>query len=394
MKQTSKRQAWPASRTGFVILIFLWLVHLPAFADHVHHLWYNNTFWQDQDLTALTNGGIATSSGAIAAFYTTPNHQFHVYYVDSNSQHVHQLFHSTHWSDEDLTAFTGGPTAYAYGITGFAIGNLQYVFYVGTDLHVHQLSYNNVNWTDQDLTSLVGGNSASPAPLVAFATKPNNQFHVYYQDVSTLHEYQLYFNGSSWSYQDLSALVGGPYCYTQWIAGLAVGNQQHLFCAGFFFSNRLDLLHIYYTSAWQVEDVSLLAAGYGSPTPMYLNGGIAAFKNPAFPSLEVYSVTNDTHFNRYVHDSGSPWADWDLTNLYGAPTDAHFGGTVAFATTGNNQFHIYYAPSTEVYQVYFNGTSWSVEDLTGGRGQADPNSGMAGFALGNLQHVFYMSPRN
>lgn len=34
--------------------MFLLLSQL-AFADHVHHLWYNNSEWQDQDLTILTN---------------------------------------------------------------------------------------------------------------------------------------------------------------------------------------------------------------------------------------------------------------------------------------------------------------------------------------------------
>jgi len=88
------------------------------------------------------------------------------------------------------------------------------------------------------------------------------------------------------------------------------------------------------------------------------------------------------------------WVDWDATTTWGAPSDAHYGGIVAFVTTPNNQQHIYYAPSTDVYQFYFNGTAWTVENLTGGSGQADDNSGMAGFALGNAQHVFYMSYGN
>src|SRR5215831_8144283 len=146
-------------------LMLLLLTYLPAHADHVHHLWYNNSNWQDVDLTALTGGGIATPFGAIAAFRTTPNNQLHVYYVDSNAQHVHQLYYNgSSWIDNDLTSFTGGPQAYAYGISGFAIGNLQYVFYTGFDNHVHEIYYNNSIWQDQDLTALVGGNTASPAP--------------------------------------------------------------------------------------------------------------------------------------------------------------------------------------------------------------------------------------
>lgn len=378
-----------------VCLILLVVSHVPAHADHIHHLWYNNSQWQDKDLTVLTGGGVATPYGAIAAFDTTPNKQLHVYYVDINAQHVHQLYYNgKSWSDADLTSLTGGPTANPYGITGFAIGNLQYVFYVGSsDSHVHELSYNNANWSDQDLTSLVGGNLASAAPLVAFPTKPNNQFHVYYQDANNFHEYQLYFNGTFWTYQDLTSAIGGAYCYGQWIAGFAVGNQQHLFCPGYGpKGGNLDMLHIHYSSGWVYEDVTLQAGG--PQTPMYLGTGVAAFKNPGFPSLEAYAFTDDTHLNRYVHDSGSGWADWDQTDLYGAPTDAQYGGMVGFATKPNNQFHIYYAPSSEVYQLYYNGTAWSVEDLTGGSGQADPNSGMAGFPIGNLQHIFYMSNGN
>jgi Fungal fucose-specific lectin len=383
----------PTLRALLTCLIFLLLSHLPAYADHIHHLRYNNSTWHDQDLTLLTGGGIATPFGAIAAFYTTPNRQLHVYFVDSNVQHVHQLYNNgTSWSDSDLTASTGGPTASAYGITGFSIGNLQYVFYQGSDSHVHELNYNNVNWTDQDLTALVGRTLAGGGPILAFATKPNNQFHVYYQDSSSLHLHQLYFNGTSWSDSDLTSIIGGAYCYTSWIAGFAVGNLQHVFCPGFGkYSNNLDMLHIYYNnSTWVYEDVTFQAGG--SQTPMNLGSGVAAFKVPNANQFEVFGITDDTHFNRYYHVvKPAQWIDQDLTNNIGAPSDGQFGGIVAFPTTPNNQYHMYYAPSTEVYQIYYNGLAWSIEDLTGGAGQADDNSGMAGFSIGNLQHVFYMS---
>jgi len=379
-------------------LMCILLSHLPARADHIHHILYtSSTSWVDSDLTKATHGGVATPYGAIAAFNTTPNNQLHVYYVDSSAQHVHQLYHSTTWSDADLTSFTGGPTAYPYGISGFSIGNLQYVFYVGTDQHVHELNYNNSSWSDQDLTALVGGNSASPAPLVAFATKPNNQFHVYYQDSGTAHEYQLYFNGTSWSYQDLTAIVGtgSAVCYTQWIAGFAIGNQQHLFCPGYLTSSsNLDMLHFSYINNWSVEDVTLAS---GPPeTPMYLGSGVAGYKVPGFLEYEVFAVTDDTHLNRYIGDyHAHTWIDWDATTSWGAPTDAQFGGIVAFMPPGTTgQRYIYYAPSTEVYQFAFTGTAWTVTDLTKGLGQADPNSGLAGFPLGTHQHIFYMSSGN
>lgn len=375
-------------------LLFLLVANL-AYADHVHHLYYNNIQWVDTDLTTATNGGLATSFGAITAFYTTPNKQLHVYYIDSSAQHVHQLYYNgTTWSDSDLTIAGNGPIANPYGISGFSIGNYQYVFYVGyADNHVHQLTYVN-NWVDQDITGSIGGNLAGFGNIVAFATKPNNQFHVYYQDLSTFHEYQLYYNGSSWTYQDLTAITGAS-CYSGWTVGFAQGNLQHLFCTGFgTVTGNLDLFHIYYNNfTWLYEDVTFTAGG--SETPMYLGSGLAAFQVPGVNQFEVYGVTNDTHFNQYTHlVKPAQWIDKDLTAGIGAPTDNQFGGMTAFATTPNKQYHIYYAPSAEVYQIYYNGTTWSIEDLTGGVGQANPNSGMAGFAIGNLQHVFYQTNQN
>jgi hypothetical protein len=372
--------------------MFLLVSHLPARADHVHHLWYNNSDWQDQDLTALTGGGIATSYGAITAFDTTPNHQLHVYYVDNTYQHVHQLyFNNTSWSDQDLTADTGGPTASPYGITGFAIGNLQHVFYEGSDNHVHQLYYNNADWTDQDLTALAGGPNAAQGPILAFATNPNHQFHVYYQQSNNDLD-QLYFNGTSWSDTDLTSWTGAT-CYTSWLAGFAVGNLQHIFCPGVYGGEEyLHMLHIYYNnSTWVFEDVTNEASG----SPLNLGGAVAAFNVPGTSKLEVYGVTGtDAHVHQYTL-SKKKWTDLDLTTAIGAPTDGYYGGAVAFATTPNKQFHAYYQPSSEVYQLYFNGSSWAYEDLTGGAGQADYyGSGVAGFAIGNLQHVFYLTPGN
>jgi len=374
------------------LALSLALLAAPAFCQvgHVHELYYNNAGWVDTDLTAAAGGPTATFYGAITAFPTTPNDQLHVYYVDANSQHVHQLYYNgTSWSDNDLTGFTGGPTASAYGISGFAIGNLQYVFYQGSDSHVHEINYNNADWTDYDLTALGGGTLAAGGPVLAFATKPNNEPHVYYQASSNLDLHQLYFNGRSWSDADLTA-INGAYCYTSWIAGFAVKNEQHVFCPGYgTYSNNLDMLHIYYNnSSWVYEDITYRAGGF--ETPINLGSGVAAFHVPGVNQFEVYGVTDDTHVHQFTHLKGK-WTDEDLTASIGAPGDGAYGGIVAFPTTPNNQFHAYYQPGSDVDQLYFNGKSWSWEDLNGGAGQANNNTGMAGFAIGNLQHVYYVA---
>lgn len=358
-----------------------------AFADHVHHLWYNNSNWQDQDLTVLTHGAIGNSEDGITAFYTTPNQQFHVFFVDTNS-HVNQLYYNgTSWSDQDLTALTGGPGAYAAGISGFAIGNLQYVFYLGIDQHIHELSYNNSNWSDQDITLLGNGVLGNPV-LVAFPTKPNNQFHVYYQDSNAHDLHQLYFNGSAWSDSDLTSITGAYCPGGSWIAGLATGNLQHIFCDGYGkFSNNLDLLHIYYNNfTWVYEDITYRVEGMPADPDSDIAGFVVGKQG------EVYGITQDNHVHQYNYVN-TGWFDLDLTLFAGAPKQG-YGGITAFPTTPNNQFHIYYAPNNDVYQIYFNGTNWSVENLTGGAGQADMYAGIAGFAIGNLQHVFYFDTQD
>jgi hypothetical protein len=70
------------------------------------------------------------------------------------------------------------------------------------------------NWVDTDLTELTGGKPlAGPASsgkhLVALLTTPNNQRHVYFAAKSGDLE-QLYFNGSSWSKQNLTANDSRP----------------------------------------------------------------------------------------------------------------------------------------------------------------------------------------
>src|SRR5580658_10061926 len=95
------------------------------------------------------------------------------------------------------------------------------------------------NWVDTDLTELTGGKPlAGPASsgkhLVALLTTPNNQRHVYFAAKSGDLE-QLYFNGSSWSKQNLTATTHGPGVDTGnfdfWMAACVVSNDQYVFFA-------------------------------------------------------------------------------------------------------------------------------------------------------------------
>jgi hypothetical protein len=396
MQTTRQRNCFRSSATsaGFLCSLVLVLIAAPAFGQgHLHEVYYNGDSWINVDLTSATNGPPATYQGGIAAFYTVdkPSDQFHVYYVDDTASHVHQsYFKDGTWVDQDLTASSGGPTASPYAVSGFAVGNLQHVFYVGSDGDVHELYYNNHDWTDSDISYLAGAPEAYIQGLLALVTKPNNQFHVFYQTAGNSALQQLYFNGSSWVNENISSYVGGANCQTDWFAGFVVKNEQHIFCPGNgSFSSNLDMLHIYYNNAsWVYEDVSYLT-GLGTPMAIF-NVPVAAFTVKS--DFEVYGLTDDYHVHQFT-DTKKGWTDLDLSASDSAP-EVKTGGAVAFATTTpNDQFHFYYQPPpyAQIEQLYFNGTDWQAEALAQGTGNVSGDGGMAGFAIGNLQYVFYIS---
>jgi hypothetical protein len=381
-----------ATVAGCLLLLVL---SSAAFADHIHHLWYNNSTWQNVDLTELV--GSPVTQGYLTAFATTPNNQFHIFYPgDINCDNdyscdLHQLYYNGKtWADQDLTSnlHLSVKVALLTPLSGFSIGNQQYVFWSDDYGDIHETYYNNSSWQDQDLTSLNGGPGGISS--LAFTTQPDNQIHVYY--VGNDNDlYQFYFNGTFWQNQNLTTMIsGGPTC-TDLISGFAVGNEQHLFCAGYLaggsYENQ-ELLHIYYNNASWVYDGVILNGGL-QPS---LGAGIGALQVPNTNQFDVYTWLSNQHFVEYA-DNAEDWSLYDLTSLIGAPTPYNddFDGVVAFVTSPNNQIHVYYVPNKNVYQLYWNGTHWSVQDLTVGGGNADWNAGyIAGFPIGNDQHLFYM----
>ena len=196
-----------------ILSVLLSIADLPAFGQQVHQLSFNGSSWMDQNL----NNSAAADFYGLAAFTTTPNEQMHVYYLgfgDYPTLHVHQLFfNGVSWSDEDLTVLSGGANAYVWGVvSGFSVGNYQYVYFVSDNNHLHQLLYNNYNWTDSDLTAQTGGPQVSPFNWPTPSTS-TPAVHVYYMDLADFshhHIHQIFnTNGSNWQDQDPTNLTGG-----------------------------------------------------------------------------------------------------------------------------------------------------------------------------------------
>ncbi len=374
----------------FVLFLFASLT-LPLQAQQIHQLVYNNVNWSDSNL----GGTLGNEFGGIVAFVTTPNNQEHIYYGGSEG-HIHQRYFANIggfpiWVDEDLTAETGGASDYFYAqLAGFAIQNFQYVFYYGNDTHIHQLLYNNVKWANQDLTSLAGGPSASSGgSMVAFTTTPNNQIHVYYRADPDGDLHQLFFNGQRWSDENLTKETGGQGNFGLTAAGFSNGNYQYIFYLGF----DVHIHELYYNNIrWNDVDLTIRS---GSPLPD-LSSGVAALLIPGTQTMQVYySSRSIGDVIQLASSDNYSWSKGNLTYLTNGPGTSGQPGLTAFTTPGNG-VHVYYVAQlsqtdNHINQLFFNGSTWSNEDLT-----AETNGGLAqwgnqisGFAVGNLQYVVY-----
>jgi hypothetical protein len=404
MSSNSSRKTMKGSLHFWICLIcLLSLFAIRANAQHVHQLLYNNYNWTDQSLAGSPVLDIEPYPIGNAAFTTTPNNQVHVYYVDSIN-HVHQrtrsqirFFGVPRWVDEDLTQETGAEPAYAVTmLSGFSEGNYQYVFYGDDDGDIHMLFYDNSKWTHQDISAAAGstGLYIFDLAVTAFTTTPNNQIHVYYlannfQDqASAVH--QLFFNGTSWSDEDLTAETGAFFPEGGWWAGFSIGNYQYLF-----YPDIYGYLHeLYYNNSnWTDVDLSVQigAPTLGGYTP------ITAFVVPGTQTMEVFYTTGGGDIYQISSSDNISWNQQDLTTLTHGPSSNTNDAIMAFATTPNNQLHVYYissAPQSQdhVNQLFFNGSSWSNEDLTSAThaGNAFDFKGMSGFSLGNFQYVYYV----
>jgi hypothetical protein len=367
------------------LLLLFAFAALSARADDIHFTFHSSAGWIDQDLTSLTGGTLPNPGTGVVAFNTIDNGHLHVYY-STTDQHVHQLyFNGTNWVDQDLTAIASGPLSLGFGgISGFTIGHNQHIFYLGADLHVHQLYSVGASWADQDVTVLAGGPVTDFDSLVAYPTTPDNHFHVFYLANNSNDLHELNFNGSSWSDLDLRVVAHALPATRGWMAGFAVGTQQHLFFGAYSPKDKLHFAHLAFkNSKWINEDLTAKVHGL----PLSPAAGITAFSVSA-NQIEAYCVTNDMDVHQFTWKNNA-WTDEDLDNNQ---PDNSINQMVAFRTIPNNQFHLFYPPN-DLYDLTFNGHSWSDTDLTVLTGGGIPNGsgGMAGFAIKNLQYVFYVA---
>jgi hypothetical protein len=173
---------------------------------------------------------------------------------------------------------------------------------------IHELYFNGSQWTDQGLNS---GEANWYSGIAGFATTPNDQLHVYYPvggpgDYTDIH--QLFYNGTSWSDQDLTALVGAPPATETPMAGFSVGNFQYVFYNSGGNAHVHQLL--YNNLNWTDSDLTAITGA-----PMSFDTALVAFSTN--PAIHVFFMDMNMRIHQLFSADGTNWEDQDLTSITG-----------------------------------------------------------------------------
>jgi Fungal fucose-specific lectin len=216
--------------------------------------------------------------------------------------------------------------------------------------HIHQLSYNGSTWVDEPLPS---AQTTVITSIASILTTPNNQEHVYYfageEEVADMH--QLFYNGTNWSDEDLTAEAGAPHANPYSIAAFSVGNYQYVYYIDLY-GDVHQLL--YNNSYWADTDLTEIAGG-----PQAIGQLLAFTTAPAVHIFYREGSNSDVH--QLFNTNGTNWQDQDLTVVTGGPAA---GGSLSGFNIGNNQYIYLIADGGHVHQFLYNNFNWSDEDLT------------------------------
>jgi len=312
--------------------------------QHVHQLYFNNSWWTDQDITSY-NGDqeLAATNSAVSAF-ADANGQY-TYFVDTNQNIREYLYDSNGvWHDTDLSAGTGVVAQSGTGLASYAIADGIHVFYIGSDKHVFQLYYSAAKgtWSNQDLTSYNGDKelAASPSALSSFADA--NGQHTYFAD-SKRHVHEYLYSAGQWSDSNLMTLAGST---TQAAVGsglssYAISDGRHVY----FVASNGHVHQLYFNnSTWSDQDLT----GYNGDHETASPGAIRSFA--LGDGQHTYFVDGKKNLREYLYNTAGQWEDFNLTSLSNSGTSAE-GSAVSAFSISDGQHVTYVSTSLDVHQI-------------------------------------------
>ncbi len=353
----------------------------------VNQMFYlpGGTAWMDQDLLQIYGGNPAEADSPLTAFVDASGAE-HVFYLDTNSN-LNQTFYpgGASWIPQNVTALAGGGNLPAASLTGYVDGTGdQHVAYMDANAHLNQLFYSVAlnTWYPQDLTAAYGAVPAAGSAL----TEWNDQTvlvgqHIGYIDANGDVHQLVYFGGSTWADQDMTAVYGGNPA----AAGSAIASFiDSSFVAHVVYEDNNQHLNQLVNSSpttWVPQD---LTASYGgnlaqpaaipcvtppiapATTPACPSSHIAAY-NDSFGIQRIAYLDANQNLNGLSYYGGFLWATANLTQIYGGTKPAAGSTLAAFIDDAGGQ-HIAYVDANEHISQIFNvagpGQPWYPQDLT------------------------------
>jgi hypothetical protein len=303
---------------------------------HVNELYYDGS-WKHNDLTVLSGAPTAVDPNALDGYSTEFNEQQHVNFVGAD-QHVHEIYYDNGWKHNDLSVLSAAPVLARANspVDGYVtnFNQQQHVNYIGTDNHVHEIYYSS-GWRHNDLTALGGAPiAASGSALDGYATEFNQQQHVNFVGKDG-HVHEIYYD-NGWKHNDLSQLGGAP------VAAIANGplsgyvtafnEQQHVIFIGT--DNRV--YELVYENGWQHTD--LLAAAGVSNLVAGAASRLDGYSTDFNEQQHVNFVGSDAHLHELYYDHG--WKHNDLTQMSGSVVPLVGSSLAGYASGFNEQEHV------------------------------------------------------
>jgi hypothetical protein len=285
--------------------------------------------------------------------------------------------------------------------------NTQHVFFIGSELHIHELLWSGGKWFHNDLNALWGGSSATAGThLTSFDFTPpggSNGMHIFYL-ASDQHVHELVWANNAWFPNDINALAhnapladpsAGLLGYTFVPPGGSIG--MHVFYIG----AEHHIHELFWSGgAWIHNDLTTQWGGVAAAPGSSLAG--TTFVPPGGTnSMHVFYFGTDQHVHE-LNWTNNTWIPNDLTAQWGGPLAATGSSLLSYIflpPNSSNTMHVFYTTTNQHVEEldWFNYT-WTPNDLTtqSGGAAAAAGSALTGYTFTppgstNGMHVFYLS---
>ncbi|OBF18392.1 hypothetical protein [Mycobacterium sp. ACS4331] len=302
---------------------------------HLREIWWDFEGWHTTDLSAPT-GAAEADPESLGAYVSEAANTQHVVYVGTADRHVHQLWWNAEgWHSEDLSAISGAPPATST-VIGYSVDSQfgEHVIYLRRpDRHVQEIWWDGSTWHSQDLSAATGAPAALDGALVGYVDEAQATQHVIYAGVGS-HLYELWCDEAGWHMTDLTVVVEAPGPIARTVAGymFAAQGTQHVFYVGV--DNRIYELWSD-PSGWHASDLTTMT---GAPAPA--GTAMAAYAFEAQGTQHVIYAGTDGQLYELWWESGR-WNVGGLTAAVQAPRSAE-DRPLAYAFEGQGTQHVIY----------------------------------------------------